>query len=102
MSYGFSVTSVPAAEVGDALTKSFEAYKGQLASSDYKLDDSADEQARAGIVAAKALVDSGFVGTGLVNASVNGHANPGHVPTRGWANDAVGISVSSADPQPTA
>lgn len=102
MSYGFSVTSVPVAEVEDALTKSFEAYKAQLAAGDYKLDDAAEEAALAGIAAAKALADSGFVGKGLVNAAVNGHANPGHVPTRGWSNDSIGVSVSSADPQPTA
>ena len=64
------------------------------------------EQLAAAKEAAKALIASGVLGDGadgrLFIVRMNGHANPGHQPTPGWANDAVSVSVSSepADSDP--
>jgi hypothetical protein len=37
-----------------------------------------------------------IVGGGNVNVTLSGHANPGHKPREGWANDYVSVHVSSA------
>lgn len=103
MSWGaISVTSVEAAEVETALNTAAETYKSGLSANDYELDPAAVEAITAAVASAKAVVDSGIVGTTKVNVSLSGHANPGHVPVKGWANDFVQIVVSSAESQPTA
>lgn len=42
-------------------------------------------------------------GYGEVNVTVNGHANEGHVPSHGWADDHVVVTIQAvrmaADPQ---
>lgn len=57
------------------------------------------EQFAAAKEAAKALIASGALGDGtdgrLFIVSLNGHANPGHQPTPGWANDMITVSVRS-------
>lgn len=44
---------------------------------------------------AKQIVESGLVGPPghTFNVSLSGHANPGHGPKAGYANDAITISV---------
>jgi hypothetical protein len=59
----------------------------------YAVDDARD-QAIAAKRAAIALIDSGMVGLGTFNVSMNGHANEGHTPNEKWANDMVGVSIS--------
>lgn len=34
-----------------------------------------------------------------VSVNVSGHANPGHAPREGWANDASALQVTEASPQ---
>lgn len=48
------------------------------------------------------LVHSGFVGDALVRlrVSLSGHANPGHSPRDGYANDTISVSVSQVKPEP--
>lgn len=50
--------------------------------------------------AAKALVHGGSIGDDgkRFYATLNGHANPGHEPAPGYANDLVSVSVRQADP----
>jgi hypothetical protein len=36
-------------------------------------------------------------GGGRVHVSLGGHANPGHLPTSGWANDAITVSVTQLE-----
>jgi hypothetical protein len=55
-----------------------------------------DEQFDAAMEATRALVKHAVVGAGNVNVTLSGHANPGHRPRKGWANDQVTVSVSSA------
>lgn len=59
-----------------------------------ELTDATRETLNAAKDAAVALAASGVVGQGTVSGSLSGHANPGHVPTDGWANDCVTISLS--------
>jgi hypothetical protein len=102
MSWGqITVTSVAVADVAAAIDTATATYKASLAASDYVLDQAATDAITAASVAAKAIVDSGVAGDGLVNVTMNGHANPDHKPVKGWANDFVTITVSCADPQPT-
>jgi len=46
-------------------------------------------------LAAKALIESGALGTGCeFRVGLSGHANPGNAPVAGWANDFVQISIT--------
>lgn len=47
---------------------------------------------------ALAIVKSGVIGDADAHffVSLSGHANPGHVPAEGWANDCISVSVSQA------
>lgn len=61
-----------------------------------------DAQIRAARAAAAAVIDSGTVGQDAnvpqgrkdFAISISGHANPGHEPAQGWANDCINISIS--------
>jgi len=53
-----------------------------------------DEQFDAALLAMRCLL-AGAVGAGNVNITLSGHANPGHQPRQGWANDYVSVHVSS-------
>lgn len=97
MSYGFTVTNVKVADVESALTTAFDTYQKGLQSGDYDLDPAAKEQGIEAIVVAKAIVDSGVVGSAVVNVTISGHANPDHKPRQGWSNDALTIGVTSAE-----
>jgi hypothetical protein len=54
------------------------------------------EQFEAAKDAARVLVESGAVGDRPVRINLNGHANPGHEPTEGYANDMITVSISQA------
>jgi hypothetical protein len=41
------------------------------------------------------LLDSGVVGDSECVVTISGHANPGHEPTNGRANDRLSISIQS-------
>lgn len=97
MSYSFSVPKTTVADFEAAASAAKASYVDSLAGNDQVLDQLASGQADEAIKAVSALVASGAVGTGTVLATINGHANPGHAPTPGWANDTVTISVSCAD-----
>lgn len=55
-----------------------------------------DEQFEAALNVARVLLLRKVVGDGNVNVTLSGHANPSHRPRRGWANDAVTVTVTSA------
>lgn len=52
-------------------------------------------QVSAAIAAAVSMVKAGVVGVGPVFAVLSGHANPGHAPRAGWANDEIRITLQS-------
>lgn len=103
MSWGISTSAqgaVAADGVADAIEKAVDAYKATLASADTEPDPAALEQIDKAKAAALELVASGIVGTGTFYVSLSGHANPGHKPVKGWANDCVSVNVSCADQLP--
>lgn len=58
------------------------------------------EQLDAAKAAAEAIFESGAVGdsTHSYAVSMSGHANTGHGPAPGWANDQVSITISQQKP----
>lgn len=65
------------------------------------LDAEATEQVSAAVAAAKGLISSGALGSGYTySVSLYGHANAGHAPADGWANDSVTITVTQSAPVP--
>jgi hypothetical protein len=56
--------------------------------------DLMDQQVKSAHAAAKAIIDSGCVGSGPYYVGISGHANPEHKPREGWANDSVYVSIS--------
>lgn len=61
------------------------------------VSDESLEQVHAAKGAAKTLIQSGAFGDPVekaIGCTLSGHANPGHVPAKGMANDQVSISIS--------
>ena len=60
-----------------------------------------EDQIAAARKAAEAILDSGAVGskTHTFSVTLGGHANPGHEPVSGWANDTVSVSVYQSAPE---
>jgi hypothetical protein len=56
----------------------------------------AAEQVDAARTAAQAILDSGAIGDANrpVSIVLSGHANPGHVPRDGFANDTITVNVT--------
>lgn len=98
MSYSFqSEKPLFADEVGDR-TK----YRGEEQRSPENVQEAFDDTFGAALAAAAQLV--GTLGKGertLYNVSINGHANPDHEnPFKGWANEAINISINVAGTAP--
>jgi hypothetical protein len=96
MSWFVSVTDADPATAEAALATAYDEYKTRIVSTDPETDAGTDEQFAAAVAAAVAVVSGGVVGEGNVNLSLSGHANPGHKPRSGYANDAVTVAVTSA------
>lgn len=60
------------------------------------LSTEALQQFTTSVLVAAGIIDDGLVGnsTGHFQVSISGHANEGHKPTPGWANDMITIRVS--------
>jgi hypothetical protein len=97
MSFSFSIPAGPIADFDAAAAAAQATYESTLAGSDIGLASAAKESVTAAVAAANAIIASGVVGTGTVSATISGHANPGHAPTSGWANDCVTVYISCAD-----
>ena len=52
-----------------------------------------DEQFEAALAAAHGILASGAVGEGACMVTMSGHANPGHLPRKGWSNDAITVAI---------
>ena len=59
-----------------------------------------DEQFTEAKRVAGVIIESGVVGDpqGWFNISLSGHANPGHKPAEGWANDSCVVNIYQATP----
>lgn len=92
MSFSLSIPDTTVDELPDAIDQ---------AAATLGLTDETRESLEAAKAAALALAASGVVGRGRVTGSLSGHANPGHVPTEGYANDCVTVSLSAlGSPEP--
>lgn len=61
----------------------------------YQVPEAVEDQFQVVKKAAKAILDSGAVGTGVTyQVSLGGHANKEHQPNGGWANDAITININ--------
>lgn len=106
MSWNVRVADVNPAEVEEAAAKEYADFKARYSDEDAAIK-AMDEQFDAALEAARVLLRlGGFIpdprtgSQGNVNVTFSGHANPGHLPRRGWANDVVTVSVSSAASPP--
>ena len=90
MSFSFTLPETPISEIGAAI----------VTATPEGLSDATLETVAAVLTAAQSLVDSGVLGTDRVCGSFSGHANPDHVPTAGWANDCVTISLTAIGAPP--
>ncbi len=95
MSWSFTVPPTPADSFGAAaeaaLALAIEQNPGSMG-----VVETA-EQARAAVDLSILLVATKAVGSGLVQASLNGHANPEHKPTKGFSPDTITVTVLNAD-----
>jgi hypothetical protein len=93
MSWSFAVPAAPAehfeANAADAQQHHLAANPTLIVEAAQQIDEV--------IEAAVALVKSGAVGDGTVQATLTGHANPGHRPAAGWSNDSITIALYSVD-----
>lgn len=94
MSWGFSLKTRTSIEAFDsAFGGAADLYRSQGAT---PLASEAEEQVEAARQAARNIIESGVVGDDTTNISVSfsGHANPGHAPQPGWANDFVQVTIT--------
>lgn len=98
MSWSLSLTDVDRTDVRDVATKAYQDYRTRVEpTAEPDTLAAMDEQFDAALEAIEALLGKGAVGTeGLLHLTLSGHANPGHTPRPGWANDTVMVSVSRA------
>ncbi len=95
MSWSVQLADVDPMTVEEATRERYAAFKANY-SDHAEVYQAMDEQFEAALNAARVLLVRGTVGGGNVNVTLSGHANPGHKPRQGWANDTVTVSVSSA------
>ncbi len=96
MSWSLSLPSVDRAVARKAVTTAYDLYRAGVSAEPETLT-AMDEQVSAAIDAVEALLSSGVVGTeGDVHLTLSGHANPGHKPREGYANDFLAVNVASA------
>ena len=94
MSWSFTVPPTPADSFGAAAEAALALAIEQNPSS---MSVETAEQARAAVDLSILLVATKAVGSGLVQASLNGHANPEHKPTKGFSPDTITVTVLNAD-----
>lgn len=97
---GITATDTPD-RIEEALKASAETYKANLASQDYVLDPAAVEQIDGAIAAALVAIPV-VAPDQLVQITLNGHANPGHMPNESWSNDFISMSITNMTPREAA
>jgi exo-beta-1,3-glucanase (GH17 family) len=96
VSFSFSFVAQTKDSFDSDFESAFEAYKAGQASANQPLSDEAVEQIEAAADAAQMLVEvNGWPSEAThYNVTLSGHANPGHAPAQGYANDYVQVSVT--------
>ncbi len=92
MSWSLTTSPIPPDEIRDAVVGSFRDDPRWPGEPEVR------DQLAVAIEAAEQLVIAVGDGRpqGLITVSVSGHANPGHEPTSGLANDFVTVTVANA------
>jgi hypothetical protein len=98
MSWSFSVPPTAAGDFADALNAAAQSQIDAIVGYDSMTraeQQATFEQIHAAVAATKSIAASGSIGppSHRFSATLTGHANPGHGPREGWANDIVTISV---------
>ena len=96
MSWNVYLTDVDPAKLGGLAHDAYEEFKSRYTDAAEAVS-AMDEQFDAALAAASSGLCN-IVGDGNINVTLSGHANPGHRPRAGYANDLVTVSVSSAAP----
>ncbi len=96
MSWSIYLTDIDPATLEEAAAKEYTDFTGRYHDMD-EVFPAMEEQFKTAVDAARSLLPT--VGEGNVNVTLSGHANPGHRPRAGYANDLVTVSVSSAAPK---
>lgn len=92
MSWTISKSAIDAADIRVEMEAAADAYEANFPDG---YSPEVQEQIDAAIECAEQL--QSCVGTGKLNVSLSGHANPEHKPHPSYANDTVMVSVSNAD-----
>ena len=95
MSWSFTVPPTPADSFGAAAEAAL-ALAIEQSPSQMGVVETA-EQARAAVDLSILLVATKAVGSGLVQATLNGNANTEHKPTKGFPPDTINVAVFNAD-----
>jgi len=93
MSWNVHLTDIDPAQLGKLAHDAYENFKRGYVDAD-EAYAAMDEQFDAALAAASSGM-ARVVGEGNINVTLSGHANPGHKPREGWANDYVSVHVSS-------
>jgi hypothetical protein len=99
MSWFFSVPPTAAGDFADALNAAAQTQINAVEDWHGVTEQEATiEQIHAAVAAAKSLAASGVIGppSRRFGATLSGHANPGHGPRGGFANDTVTVSIYQA------
>lgn len=94
MSWNVNLTDIDPADLGKLAHDAYAEFKARYSDED-AVFPAMDEQFDAALAAASSGMTR-VVGDGNINVTLSGHANPGHRPRQGFANDLVTVSVTSA------
>jgi hypothetical protein len=92
MSYSLSAKS-PKAEVGRAVTDAIDTYMPTIEASEWQPAEEVRTHLAAVAAAASELASAIGLDSDELSVSVSGHANPGHGPKDGYADEWVTVSV---------
>lgn len=93
MSWKVTLADIDPAKLGGLAHDAYADFKARYSDVD-EVSPAMDEQFDAALAAASSGM-ARVVGAGNINVTLSGHANPGHKPREGWANDYVSVHVSS-------
>lgn len=103
MSYSFSVPPVLKADVGAATAAECERQLADvIAPYGTQPTDEIREHLKAATDAASELASAVGLPSDLLRVTIGGHANPGHGPTEGWADEMITVSIYVHRPLPAA
>jgi hypothetical protein len=92
VSYSLSVNAAKA-EIREAVEKAVDDYMPTVEATEWQPTDEVREHLAAAVNAVARLADAVGQVSDTLAVSINGHANPGHAPAEGWADELVSVAV---------